>query len=128
MESYKPGVCNIGRNEIRKRYASGFIFLFIAGVLVISVAAFSLPKLSLLFCVVPLFLSSEGFYQGYFRFCAGFAARSIFDFSGSSGEKGRVSDDEAHGLDMRRAKMINLYSVVTAALVTLVIYLAAVVK
>lgn len=126
MESYRPGVCNIGRNEIRKRYASGVIFLFVGGILVALVSALSLPKLSVFLCVVPLFLSAEGFIQGYFRFCAGFAARSIFDFSGSSSEKGSVNDGEAHRLDMRRAKRINLYSIATAAIATSAIYLAVV--
>jgi hypothetical protein len=127
MEGYRPGVCNIGKNEIRKRYASGFAGLIIAAILVYAIVLFSLPKWSLLTCFVPLFLGAEGFYQGYLKFCAGFAARSIFDFSGSSNEKGNVTDKEAHKLDMRKAMTINLYSFVTAAIVTAIIYLMAVI-
>jgi len=127
MDSYRPGVCNIGKNEIRKRYATGFVGLIIAAILVYELVLFSLPTWSLLTCFIPLFLGAEGFYQGYLKFCAGFAARSIFDFSGSSNEKGNVMDKEAHSLDMRKAMRINLYSLVTAAVLTVVIYLAAVV-
>ncbi|MGD0146254.1 MAG: hypothetical protein ABSB53_05310 [Nitrososphaerales archaeon] len=124
MDSYRPGVCNIGKNETRKRYAMGFVGLTIAGVLVYVITQLSLPTWSLLVCFFPLFLGAEGFLQGYFKFCAGFAARSIFDFSGSSNEKGKVTDKEAHNLDMRKAMRINLYSFVTAAVVTTIIYLA----
>jgi len=124
MDSYRPGVCNIGKNEIRKRYATGFVGLIIAGVLAYAIAQFSLPTWSLLVCFFPLFLGAEGFLQGYFKFCAGFAARSIFDFSGSSNEKGKVTDKEAHSLDMRKAMRINLYSFAMAAVVTTIIYLA----
>ena len=123
-DSYRPGACNIGKNEIRKRYATGFVGLIIAGVLVYVIAQFSLPTWSLLACFFPLFLGAEGFLQGYFKFCAGFAARSTFDFSGSSNEKGKVTDKEAHNLDMRKAMRINLYSFVTAAVVSAIIYLA----
>jgi hypothetical protein len=124
VDSYRPGVCNIGRNERRKRYAVGSVGLIIAGVLVYAITQFSLPAWSLLVCFFPLFLGAEGFLQGYFKFCAGFAARGIFDFSGSSNEKGKVTDKEAHSLDMRKARRIHLYSFVMAAVVTTIIYLA----
>ena len=99
--------------------------MIIAGALVYAIAQFSLPTWSLFVCFFPLYIDAEGFLQGYFKFCAGFAARSIFDFSGSSSEKGKVTDKEAHNLDMRKAMRINLYSLVTAAVVTAIIYLAA---
>lgn len=125
-DSYRPGVCNIGKNEIRKRYAGGFVGFAIAAVLAYAIVQFSLPTRSLLVCFIPLFLGAEEFYQGYFHFCAGFAARSIFDFSGSSDEKGSVTDREAHRLDMRKAMRINLYSGATAAIMTAIICLVAV--
>jgi hypothetical protein len=124
QDSYSPGVCNIGKNEIRKRYATGFVELTITGVLVYAIAQFSLPAWSLLACFIPLFLGAEGFLQGHFKFCAGFAARSVFDFSGSSNEKGKVTDREAYNLDMWKAVRINLYSFVIAAVATTIIYLA----
>jgi hypothetical protein len=124
MGSYRPGVCNIGKNEIRKRYAIGLVGLLIAGALVYVIVQLSLPTWFLVVCFFPLFLGAEGFLQGYFKFCAGFAARSIFDFSGSNNEKGKVTDKEAHDLDMRKAMGINLYSLVMAAVVTAIIYLS----
>jgi len=124
-DSYRPGVCNIGKNEIRKRHATGFVGFIIAGVVAFAIAEFSLPTWSLLVCFFPLFIGAEGVLQGYFKFCAGFAARSIFDFSGSGDEKGEVTDKQAHNLDMRKARRINLYSLVMAAVVTILIYLAA---
>jgi hypothetical protein len=124
QDSYRPGVCNIGKNEIRKRYATGFVGLTIAGVLVYVIAQFSLPIWSLLVCFFPLFVGAEGLLQGYYKFCAGFASRSIFDFSGSINEKGKVTDKEAHNLDTQKARRISLYSFVIAAVATTIIYLA----
>ena len=127
MSRYRPGECNIGKNEIRKRYALGLVGIFVAGVLAAVVFWLSLPAWSLLSCFIPLFLGAEGIFQGYFHFCAGFAARRIFDFSGSSDEKGRVTEKEAHEVDMRKAMRINLYSLAMSAVVTATIYFIAVV-
>lgn len=124
-DSYRPGVCNIGKNEIRKRYVTGVVGFIIAGIVALAIAEFSLPTWSLLVCFFPLFIGAEGLLQGYSKFCAGFAARSIFDFSGSSDERGEVTDKQAHNLDMRKARRINLYSLVMTAVVTTLVYLAA---
>jgi len=126
MSSYRPGECNIGKNEIRKRYALGLVCLLVAGLLASVVFCLSLPAWSLLLCFIPLFLGAEGIFQGYFHFCAGFATRRIFDFSGSSDEKGAVTEKEAHNLDMRKAMRINLYSLAASAIVTAAFYLIAV--
>lgn len=125
LDGYRPGVCNIGKNEVRKRYSTAFVGFIVAGLLVGAIVLYSLPRLLLLLSFVPLFLGAEGFYQGHFKFCAGFAARSKYDFSGSSDEKGTVTDKGAHNLDMRKAMRINLYSAVTAAVLAAAIYLAA---
>ena len=60
VDSYRPGVRNIGKNEIRKRYATGFIGLIISGALVYAIAQFSQPTWSLLVSSFPLFLGAEG--------------------------------------------------------------------
>jgi hypothetical protein len=123
MATYKPGVCNIGKNEIRKRYALGVVGFVATLILVYFLVEFSAPRLSLVACIIPLFLGSEGMYQGYFRFCAGFATLRAFDFSGSGGRRGKVAGEKAHKLDLQQALKINLYSLDTAAILTLLIYI-----
>ena len=125
MSAYSPGNCNIGRDEIRKRYGLGFGGLAATGALVYAVTYLSLPAWSVLGSFVPMLFAAEGLYQGYFRFCVGFAAGRVFDFSGTSSEKGRVADAEAHRLDMRKAMMVNLLSVLTAAAVASALYALA---
>ncbi len=120
---YIPGVCNIGKKETRKRYAMAVIGLVVTLAFALAVDSLAWPKLYLLFAFIPLFLTSEGFYQGYFHFCAGFAARKIFDFSGSGGGRGDVADEEAHRQDMEKAKMIHKYSIATSIIITAIIYL-----
>ena len=112
----------VDKNDIRKRYAIGLVGLVIALAIAFGFTALSLPRWYLLICFIPLFMGAEGFYQGYLHFCAGFASRGIFDFTGSSSEKGSVIEKEAHKLDMQKAMQINIYSAITAAILTAIIY------
>ena len=127
MTGYKPGVCNIGKNEIRKRYAMAAIGFLISAAIVCAVVAYRLPLWTLLLLFLPLLFAFEGFYQGYLRFCAGFAAAGVYDFAGSGGSRGKVSDKEAHMRDMRKAIMIHAYAIFSSIALTIIIYLAVLV-
>ncbi len=120
---YKPGVCNIGKNEIRKRYAFGAAGLAVAVILVYLIVAWGLPKPYLLLSFIPLVMAFEGFYQGYFGFCVAYASKGIFDLGGSGGGYGKVGDKKSHSIDMDRAKMITIYAVVSSLVVAIVVYL-----
>ncbi len=123
MAEYKPGVCNIGKNEIRKRYALGAAGLVIAVALAYLLISWSMPKPYLLLIFIPLVLAFEGFYQGYFGFCVGYATKGIFDLGGSGGGYGKVEDKKSHRTDMDRARTITIYAVLSSLLVTIVVYL-----
>jgi fatty acid desaturase len=124
MSEYAPGVCNIGKNEIRKRYALAVAAFVIAAVYSYAVLAFALPHWALLISIIPLLMGFEGFYQGYFHFCAGFAAAGRYDLSGSEDSKGQVTDAASHRKDLAKAGQIHLYSIISAIIVAAIIYLA----
>src|SRR5271157_5416815 len=123
MAKYIPGVCNIGKNEIRKRYALGLAGFVLAAVVSYCIFSLAIPKWTLVFAFVLLVMGFEGFYQGYFHFCAGFAAAGIYDFAGSGGSRKKVPNSESHRNDMMKAYGIHLYSVVSAIVVLVFIYL-----
>lgn len=123
MAGYAPGVCNIGKKEIMKRYAFGAAGLILAIALAYLVVSLPMPRPYLLAVSIPLVMAFEGFYQGYFGFCVGYAAKGIFDLEGSGGGYGKVKDAESHRTDMARARTITVYSIASSLLVTLVIYL-----
>ena len=120
MPEYLPGACNIGKDEIRERYALAFMGFMISAVLVSSIILYHLPRWSLFVSFIPLVLGFEGFYQGHFKFCAGFAAERVYDVGGS---KKKVTDPKDHFKDMQRAKQIHIYSIISAALITVAVYL-----
>jgi hypothetical protein len=125
MAGYEPGACNIGKAEIRKRYALAVAGFLIAAAFAYAVAVSHMPRWALFFSAIPLILGFEGFYQGYLKFCAGFAAKGIYDFKGSGGERGKVKSKEEHWKDMKKAVMIHLYALISGAIVTVLVYILA---
>ena len=122
MAEYQPGVCNIGKNEIRKRYTLAAAGFLIAAIVTYAILALSLPKWALVFSFIILVMGFEGFYQGYFKFCAGFAAAGRYDFTGSQGSAGTVADRQAHKKDMEKARQIHIYSIGSSIVVVALIY------
>src|SRR5271157_715713 len=124
MSKYKPGVCNIGKREIRKRYALATVGFVISAIVPYAVLSSNLPQWVLLLSFIPLLMGFEGFYQGHSKFCAGFAAAGVYDFTGSGGSRSQVTDPEPHKKDMRRAMHIHIYSIISSIIIVSIIYFA----
>ncbi len=122
MPGYNPGVCNIGRNEIRKRYALALVGFAIAAIVSYAILAFGLPRWVLLISLIPLLMGFEGFFQGYLHFCAGLAAAGVYDFTGSGGTRHKVTDARSHRTDMGKAMHIHAYSIISSAAAMAVAY------
>lgn len=124
MAEYKPGDCNIGKDEIRKRYGIAVAAFVVSAIVVYVIFLFNLPHWELLLTFIPLAMGFEGFYQGYFKFCAGFAAAGVYDFTGSGGSRKKVTDPESHRKDMRNARRIHIYSIISSIIIVAIIYFA----
>lgn len=116
---YEPGVCNIGDSEQRKRYALGAGSFGGAIVLVAAVVVANLPTWALLFSLFPIYGAALGFLQGRERFCAGFAARGIYDVGTGQREIGDATDREA---DRDRALRLNAKALAVAVVGAVVVY------
>ena len=122
MSLYQPGVCNLGKNEVNKRYIGaiiGFGLTIIVSILLIFFKFF-LPY-SLIIDFIPLMIGFEGFYQAQNKFCVAFAARGIYNFYGTADEKGKVINLDDHKLDLVKAKKIHLNSAISSIILVLVI-------
>lgn len=98
--AYRPGVCNIGNRERRRRYRLGLGAVLVGVAYLAVVAVAGLPAVFALGGFVPLSLGCEWYLQGRQSFCAtlGFAGR--YEFAGEAGE---VPDTEARRADRRYA-------------------------
>ena len=106
---YRPGVCNIGPDEIARRRRAGH-FGVIATIAVLAVlVAIDAPPVARLLTALPAAVAASGYLQAWLRFCAGFASRGVFNF-GPLGRTEAVVDEEARRRDRRRSREIGLAS------------------
>jgi len=122
MSEYQPGVCNIGRDERRKRRTTGVLAAVAAVGATLFVFATGRPATMLLWTFPLWFGAFVGFFQDRLGFCVGFGALARYDLSGSGGEAGTVSDAEAVRRDRRRAVEVLVYAGIAALTTTAVVY------
>jgi hypothetical protein len=115
MTEYEPGACNIGEAEQRKRYALGAVAFAATLGLVMGVYLTDAPVWLLVLTAGPLFFAAEGFFQGRYEFCVGFAALGIYDVSEDGGNRKQVDSAADRRADRERAREIHQYSAVTTA-------------
>lgn len=122
QDKYIPGVCNIGRSEIKRRELTGWL-----GV-IITVAFYSLlvylgaPRLWRLVIFIPATVAAIGFLQARMHFCAYFGMRGVFNLSPYIGEIETIDLEEFRAADRRRAWLIIIYSAVIGVVVAAAAY------
>jgi hypothetical protein len=122
MSEYQPGVCNIGRDERRKRRTVGALTTAAAVGATLFVFATGRPETTLLWTFPLWFGGFVGFVQDRLGFCVGFGALARYDLSGSGGDAGTVGDAEAVRRDRRRAVEVLAYSALAALAATALVY------
>lgn len=119
---YRPGVCNIGPAEIRRRRMSGWIGLALAVVFLVIAFALALPAPWRLLVALPVGLAAGGFLQAAFRFCARFGMSGLFNF-GDVGVEEAVHEAEYRRKDQRKAVSIVALSLLIAVVVAVAAFL-----
>ena len=119
IEGYQPGVCNIGPAEIARRRRAGHIGLVAAVVLFAVLVAIDAPPVARLLVAVPAIMSASGYLQAFFKFCAGFGSRGIFNF-GEVGPTEQVADEASRAADRAKSRQIGLASFAIGILVGVV--------
>ena len=122
---YIPGVCNIGRAEIRQRLAIGWVAFVATSVLwaTLLLLRFVPPWRWVLF--FPASLSAIGFLQTAWHFCAKFGLRGVFNFGPNVGPTDTVEQAEFRRQDRRTAVKIIGLSMLVGIVVAAVAYFTA---
>jgi len=131
---YRPGVCNIGSRERRRRYRYAGVCAAAAVAYAAGVLVTTLPAALLLGLFVPLSLGTEFLLQARRSFCARLGFRGRFDFGGeddgpvaTDGGGSRVTDPAARAADRRYAFRLTVLGVLGGAAGAVLVYGAAVV-
>ena len=140
---YRPGVCNIGGRERRRRYRYAGLSAVAAVVYAVAVLALSVPTALLLGLFVPLSLGTEFLLQARRSFCAQLGFRGRFDLredgvddrvtadggdgrvEGTPGAAGRVADPDARRADRRYALRLTVLGVLGGGAGAVLVYALA---
>jgi len=122
MSQYRPGVCNIGREERRKRRTAGALSFVAAAAYTLFVIGTGRPAGLLLGTFPFLFGGFVGAVQHRMGFCAAFGALARYDLSGSGGGTGTVGDRAAVRQDRVRAFQVIAAAMAAAIVTTMVVY------
>jgi len=79
---YLPGTCNLGPEEVRRRYRNGFIGLFLMIGYILFVKWMDLPDSYKLGLFIPAFYSVSGFLQAVKKFCFVYGWKGLSSLSG----------------------------------------------
>lgn len=113
---YIPGVCNIGKAEIRTRTIMAWGALVLTVVLWGGLIATKSPPAWRLSVFGPAMFAAMGFLQAWWHFCAAFGFGGVFNFGPSVGKTDTVEQAEARREDRLTAlKIVGLATVISAA-------------
>lgn len=103
---YVPGTCNIGKAEIRRRWAIGWIGLTFGLLLWAALALSEVSRGWRLLVFLPATFAAIGFLQAAWHFCARFGLGGVFNFGPNVGETDTVEMAEYRRKDRRKALQI----------------------
>ncbi len=115
---YQPGTCNIGKAETKKRAYFGMAGFILAAAIMTGILYLGWSRLALGPLLLAFVIGFEGYFQTRYRFCAGFAMQGIYDVSEDGDSQEKVTDEQAHRADLRKAVTIHMYAIGSAMLVT----------
>ena len=119
--TYIPGVCNIGQDEIKKRKIGGWSGLILTIIFWGAFFIFPIPKVWALLIFFTAMMSAVGFLQAYMHFCVYFGFANLFNF-GDVGKTDSVSQAEFRKKDRTKAWSIITYAILISIIVTFVAY------
>jgi len=118
---YIPGVCNIGKGEIRRRQSVAVLGLFFSITTILTFHSVDVPT-TIRFLVIffPLMVASVGFIQSRSKFCLAYGFAGTFNI-GKLGDIKRVASKEDRAADRATALKILGKSFLLAFVATAVV-------
>jgi predicted nucleic acid-binding Zn ribbon protein len=119
---YVPGVCNIGKEEIKRRRNSAIFGSVVAIAIALLLGVLHANKLFRLLVFFPLVSATIGFQQWYFKFCVRFGMKGLFNFK-DLGHLETVEQTEMRKQDRSKAIRMIITGIVVAIILTIIFYI-----
>ena len=117
QNTYTPGVCNIGPQEIQMRMRAGWLGLIATVVIGAFLFWLQAAPWTRLVLFLPAFVSVAGFIQAQMHFCVAFASKGLFNMDKAVGVTESVEKAEFRKADQKKAVLIWTYSLLAALVV-----------
>jgi hypothetical protein len=121
--SYIPGVCNIGKEEIARRAAKLRVALALLFVTICSIVFLGFNYLLFAIAISITVYTAILLFQIQLKFCILYGWMHLFNFNTPSQKKGKVVDTEWRKKDQIQAIKIVIYSLLTASVVAFLLLL-----
>jgi hypothetical protein len=118
---YIPGVCNIGREEIKRRKNSAIVSGLLSAALLVLLLTLHSSKLWRLTFFLPISYFGISVQQWYYHFCANFGLRGVFNF-GDIGKTFTVDQQENFKKDRMKAQKMLVTSILFGLIITIAFY------
>lgn len=119
---YIPGTCNIGKEEIARRYRIGFIGVFLTIILVVLIELMDVHRLWRLAVIAPVAFSLTGFVQAKQRFCLAYGFSGVFSIKGMR-QLTKVRDDTFLKQDRQMAMILVARVAIGTGIITMLYYI-----
>ncbi len=118
---YIPGVCNMGREEIKRRKTGGWTGLILTLVAIFLLWWLDVSKWWRLVVFLPSVMGATGFIQAYTQFCVYFGFGHLFNF-GDVGKTDSIEQKEFRTKDRARAWQLLSYALGAGLIITVTVY------
>jgi hypothetical protein len=115
---YLPGTCNLGKQEINRRFRIGYIGLGLMIALILSIEIFHLPSFIKIFLFIPAFYSVSGFIQAFNKFCYIYGLKGIASLTGRKKFQ-NVTDETYAKADRKKAFTIITITTLSSIFLTI---------
>jgi hypothetical protein len=116
--TYIPGVCNLGRTEIRARWIAAGIGLVVTFAALIVFAVVPVPWYLKVLVFLPANLGFVGLLQARFQFCVKYGIQGVFNVGSELGKTDTVEQAEFRKKDRQKAIQIIAGGTTLAAALT----------
>jgi hypothetical protein len=124
MAAYTAGQCNIGKAESNSRRFSGYLWSAAYILSLIALAVLSMPRISRIITILPLFLAILSFWQARQKFCVMYAVGGVYNMVDDQvGDTVKISEQKYRRADQLRALRMGLSAFAIAAIATTILYL-----
>lgn len=118
---YIPGVCNMGREEIKRRKTAGWTGLILILGAIMLVWLLDAPKGWRLIVFLPAVTGATGFIQAYNKFCVYFGFGHLVNF-GDVGKADSIEQSEFRAKDRAKAWQLLAYDFGAGLVITVIVY------